>query len=75
MKKLILTLVAFAFLLIVPAMLSAQPSPGGDPTGGTNPPIGAAGAPIDGGLSVLLVAGVAYGARKLYKAKQQNEIE
>jgi hypothetical protein len=30
-------------------------------------------APIDGGLSILLVAGAAYGARRIHKARKQNK--
>ena len=48
--------------------LQAQPDPGGDPD-----------VPIDGGVSLLIAAGVAYGAKKAYdkrkKDKQEKEIQ
>ena len=54
-----------AVLLIVlfsPILLNAQPSdPGSDPD-----------VPIDGGLSVLLAAGVGYGIRELRKNKAEK---
>jgi hypothetical protein len=43
------------------------PPPGGGHGGGGNQ----MGAPIDGGLSILLVLSACYGGRKLYKAKNQ----
>lgn len=41
-------------ILCLPLLLHAQPDPGGDPD-----------APIDGGLGVLLAAGVGYGVKKM----------
>ncbi len=67
MKKLILT----AIIVIGTRVLFAQPLP---PTGnaGYNGPIGGA-APIDGGLSILLVMGAAFGAKKVYRLKKVKE--
>ena len=49
-------------LLFLPVLLHAEPSdPGSDPD-----------VPIDGGLSVLLAAGVGYGVREL-KKKRLNQ--
>ena len=49
------------------------PGPGGSPVSGGGTPVGA---PIDGGLGILLAMGSAYGARKFYKArKHKNEKE
>jgi hypothetical protein len=42
------------------------PAPGSG--GGSNTPMGGA-APIDGGLAILLAAGIGYGAKKVYYAK------
>lgn len=55
------------------------PPPGdpGDPFGGGNPggapsaPVGAV--PVDGGLSLLLAAGVGYGARKAYQYRTKQK--
>jgi hypothetical protein len=55
-------------IVLMPALLNAQnsvPDPGGDPD-----------VPIDGGLSLLLAAGVGYVAKKGYdtrKRKNKNE--
>lgn len=55
----------FIFIIITTLAAHAQPpDPGGDPNN----------APIDGGLSLLVAAGVGYGAKKL-KAKRKANIE
>jgi len=68
MKKIIVYSSLTMFLVIMPFIIQfafGQPDPGGGPTN----PVG--GAPIDGGLTLLLGAGIAYGVKKLYK--KQNE--
>ncbi|MEO6455310.1 MAG: hypothetical protein ABIN97_14615 [Ginsengibacter sp.] len=63
MKKYSNTLITFCFLLILitlPSLVKAQPDPGGDPD-----------APIDGGLGILLAAGVGYGVKKYREHKKQ----
>jgi len=67
-KSIFYSLLTFAFVMLPFAIHFAlgQPDPGGGPTN----PVG--GAPIDGGLSLLLLAGVAYGAKKLHE-KNKNE--
>ena len=47
--------------------LKAQPP---DPGGGQGDPPGV---PIDGGISLLLAAGVAYGGKKVYEMNQKDE--
>lgn len=69
MKKVIIVTVIL-LVILVPVILTAQPLPyGGDGFGGGEgaTPTGGA-APIDGGLSFLLLMGAAYGSKKLYKA-------
>ena len=57
-----ITIVIFS-LAVFPAVLHAQPGvPGGPPCGG---PFGPA-CPIDGGVSLLIAAGLAYGGKKSY---------
>lgn len=66
MKKTITFLIFFAILMIAPFFMEsliAQPPPPPDPE-----PI-----PIDGGLGFLLAAGMAYGAKKLHKSKQDKQ--
>ncbi len=75
-KNAIKGLACLLFILLPAFTLLADspnpPNPGGDPTGGGNPPVGA---PIDGGLGILLAIGAAYGGRKLYKAKKRQNPE
>ena len=69
MKKLILTV---SFLLVNVALIMAQIGPGGGPPGGD--PIGGA-VPIDGGISFLVAAGLAYTGKKFYDKKKENKTE
>jgi hypothetical protein len=69
MKKMIKFVAVAAFLMVLPLAMSAQTPPHpGDGNGGApgpgDPPVGA---PIDGGLSIMLVLGAAYGAKKAFK--------
>jgi hypothetical protein len=65
-SKYILTIIVMLVVLMLPTLLHAQgvPDPGGDPD---------AAVPIDGGLSILLAAGVGYVAKKGYDAKQKRK--
>jgi len=56
-------LAMMAILFLLPSLLHAQPNFGDDVND----------APIDGGLSLLVVAGVGYGAKKL-KEKRKNKV-
>ena len=65
MKRKILIPVLFAAMMYcIPLAVHAQPSPGGDPD-----------VPIDGGLSILLAAGVGYVAKKGYEKRKKNSEE
>jgi hypothetical protein len=80
MKKIKLV---FILLAIFTLPLISFPDPPGPPGGGGgNPGAGGGptpvGAPIDGGLGILLALGLGYGGKKLYdarKAKNQNIAE
>ncbi len=80
MKKVIRILTVVSFFALIPALSMAQPphpnspvnSGGGNApnTGGqSNAPVGG-GAPIDGGLSIFLLMGAAYGAKKVYQVRK-----
>jgi hypothetical protein len=73
MKSFIKVFVISAFLSAAPLFLSAQYLPthpnGGNEPSPTNTPVGG-GAPIDGGLSVLLLLGAAYGTKKIFKQQK-----
>jgi len=79
MKTIIKTLAAITLLvciLLIAKPVKADPpqppSTGHGQTGNGTP----AGAPIDGGLGILLAMGAAYGGKKLYKArKDKNKAE
>jgi hypothetical protein len=62
-------IVRFALLMFLLAVLSspsfADPEPNEDPQ--TND------APLDGGLSILIAAGVGYGAKKMHGARKKNK--
>jgi hypothetical protein len=61
-KLVIFTAVLMVLLNVLPATLKAQvPDPGGDPD-----------APIDGGVSLLVVAGIGYGIKK-YKDNRKDK--
>ncbi|MFZ4414057.1 MAG: PID-CTERM protein-sorting domain-containing protein [Bacteroidales bacterium] len=67
MKIYILT----ALIAICSILLNAQPIPAGGAAHGQigNQP---AGAPLDGGLSILLLLGAAYGVRKIHFKKNKK---
>ena len=67
--KSILAIFSFTLLLILAIPVQAQPPEPGDGGGGP------AGVPIDGGISLLLAAGVAYGGKKYHEMKKQNDEE
>ena len=73
MKKhtrfLIVTLLIIAGISITSLSFAQPPSPpASGSNGGTNTPMGGT-APIDGGLAILLAAGLGYGAKKIYSTK------
>jgi hypothetical protein len=60
-------ILVFLFLMFFSALIYAQPGlPGGDPSGEPGGPVGT-GVPLDGGSLLMLIAGVAYGAKELKK--------
>ena len=61
MRSKILSILPILVMLLMPMLVIAQPDPGGDPD-----------VPIDGGLSLLLAAGVGYVAKKGYDARKKN---
>lgn len=78
MKK-IKQIIAIMIFLSIPLWMTAQPphpNNGGGAPGAGNTAVGGVpcppGAPIDGGLSILLGLGLAYGARKTYKLRKEE---
>ncbi len=68
----LLTLIIGAIFITKPVKANPPDPPAQHGETGNQPP---AGAPIDGGLGILIALGGAYGARKLYKAKKENDKE
>jgi hypothetical protein len=80
MKKAIRIFTVVSFFALLPILSMAQPPHPNSPTttgggnapntgGTTNTPVGG-GAPIDGGLSIFLLMGAAYGAKKVYQVRK-----
>jgi len=62
-KNTVIMFLLLAGFVIIPNLIFAQIGPGGDPLD----------VPIDGGLSVLVAAGVAYGAKKVHDARKKKQ--
>jgi hypothetical protein len=67
----LLVLLVFNNLELFAAGPPGPPGGGGGPPGGCWPPSTCI--PIDGGLSFLLLAGVAYGGKKVYDISKDKE--
>jgi hypothetical protein len=70
-KKHILILL---FIMFFSTLIYAQPGvPGGDPSGEPGGPVGT-GVPLDGGSLFMLIAGVAYGAKRLKEKGKAEKV-
>lgn len=67
-KLLFVGILVFVPVLMTLADPPSPPPPGGDPSLGGTP----VGAPIDGGVSILLALGIGYGTRKIYQLKKKK---
>jgi len=81
MKYTIKKVIVLLFLVMSPVLMSnvladeQPPQPGNNPVGQTGPVGGGNGAPIDGGVSVLITMSAIYGIKKINKSlKKQTEI-
>ena len=63
-KRILLSIIVIFIVILLPILASAQQI---DPTPGEPE-----GVPIDGGLSLLVAAGVGYGAKKLKERKMDR---
>ena len=64
----IITVVVLLIFFMLPMFLLAQNDP--PPGGGGSPD-----SPIDGGLSLLIAAGIGYGAKKVHDNKKKKQAE
>lgn len=75
--KLVVVLLGLFFLSNLELIAAGPPGPpgggGGGPPGGCWPPSTCI--PIDGGLSFLLLAGAAYGAKKIHDISKKEKAE
>ncbi|MDN3655890.1 hypothetical protein QWZ08_09660 [Ferruginibacter paludis] len=60
----------FISMTCMPAVMMAQPNPGD--CGNQDPDLPPC--PVDGGLSLLVVAGIAYGAKKARDTRNKNAV-
>lgn len=76
MKKVVVSICIFFIVLLSPSILKAAAGPGG-PGGGMGPPTGCwppgnpACIPIDGGITLLIAAGLAYGGKKTMQLRKK----
>lgn len=72
--KAVLVLLAILFVFNIDALAFGPPGPpgggGGGPPGGCWPPSTCI--PIDGGIGFLLLAGAAYGGKKIYDVSKEK---
>jgi hypothetical protein len=73
--RLIRRIVSIFALIVLAIGIQAQnpphPNGGSVPGSGTNTPVGG-GAPLDGGLMVMLIAGAFYGSRKIISFRKTD---
>jgi hypothetical protein len=72
--KRIRSIIIVALLIAAPILTFAQPLPNQNGNGTTigNIPVGG---PIDGGLGILLVLGLGYGAKKVFRISKKEDGE
>ena len=63
-SKQIINIITIIIIMFLPMLVKAQGNPGGDP-----------GVPIDGGATLILAAGIGYGAKKLKEAREKKNKE
>ena len=71
--KMIKNILVIAIIIFMPLLSNATPKPpsnGYVHGSGQNQPAPGGGAPIDGGLSILLLLGSAFGGAKVYKLRK-----
>ena len=76
MKKLILTFILIITLSFFFATDSKAQGPGGGGVNGNPPcggPFGSPSCPIDGGISFLIAAGLAFGGKKANDIRKKNQ--
>ena len=72
MKK-VIQILAIVLVVLVPVILTAQPLPYDPGVGGGTGvnPVGGGGAPIGGGLLIMLSLAIGYGTKKIYELRKK----
>jgi len=74
MKRAFKSILVMGLIFSLPFLSQAQPPEPPHPNGGEGPGSGnsvvGGTAPIDGGLTMMLLLGLAYGSRKVYRMKK-----
>lgn len=66
LNKFIIVLTLISLCIVLPQLAQAlPPDPGSDPDTGV---------PLDGGLSILLAAGIGYAGKKIHDTRKKNNI-
>lgn len=68
-KKILLIMVTWAISTLI--LAQAPPAPPSNPTQGGNGPVGGS-APLDGGITLLVLMGVAYSLKKTINTHKMN---
>ena len=73
LKPLFITFVFVSLIMLAKVTFADTPAPDPPPGHGSSGDGQPMGAPIDGGLSILLAMGAAYGGKKLYQARKEKK--
>lgn len=74
LKKILSITIFFLFIIGTESLLAMGPPPG-PPGGGGGPPCWpppCAAIPLDGGIGLILAAGIAYGGKKIFDNNKKN---
>ena len=73
MKKLVYSVITITALLLIVTVSNTSAGVPPPPGGGGPPCLPPPCIPIDGGISFLVAAGVAVGAKKIYNSRKESE--
>ncbi|MCX6231633.1 MAG: hypothetical protein NTZ33_08815 [Bacteroidetes bacterium] len=73
--KIMKNILVIAIITLAPLLTNAQPLPPSGAGHGTGQNQPGNGAPLDGGLSILILLGAAFGSKKIYSLKKKDTIK
>jgi hypothetical protein len=74
MKKFFVLFIVVVFVSLNMGAIAQPPPPPPNPSGGSNDPVGAAGAPIGNGVYILITLAAAYGSKKVYQTRKTKSV-